>query len=340
MFALYTQGLFGRGTYSSALRHAGLDKREVRAASRELRSYVVYWIYAALSDSGLLKEIEGSYRRRIRRSVRNPALLDAILDLLLDADVLRSYEDIFSFEAEPDRPTLSIWWLKRALTGLEDRFSQLAEDVRSGMKPSQDPAHTLAMYDNPLTLLETGLAVEGFGLGADIGALLLPWSGLGEYVFSLRSILGDVRIMAAAPPGLERVVRLALRTRGVYEGGTITVFSAGPEVAGLECLKQVEGTGTPPEAALLLNAIQWSSSPEAAVRSAVTGVRSGGRVYILQTLRSSESLPMVILGRLLGGNLLPTWEELERSLRGAGVGWRVISRTGSAVALEVTTGVR
>ncbi len=340
MFALYTQGLFGRGTYSSALRRVGLDKGEVRAASRELRSYVVYWVYAALSDSGLLKEIEGNYRRRIRRSVRSPALLDAILDLLLDADVLRSYQEIFSFEAEPDKPTLSIRWLKRALAGLEDRFGQLVEEVRLGVRPPQDPAHTLVMYDNPITLLEVELAVEGFGLGAGIGALLLPWSGLGEYVFSLRSVVGDVMIMAAAPPGLERVVRLVLRTRGVYEGSKITIFSARPEVAGLECLKQVEVTGTPPEAALLLNAIQWSSSPEAAVRSAVTGVRSGGRVYILQTLRSRESLPMVILGRLLGGNLLPTWEELERSLRGAGVRWRVVSRTSSAVALEVTTEVR
>jgi len=339
LFALYTQGLFGRGTYSSALRRAGLDGGELKAASKELRSYVVYWVYAALSDSGLLREIEGNYRRRIRRSVRNPDLLDAILDLLLDANVLRSYQEILSFEAEPDRPTMSTRWLKRALIGLDDRFERLAEDVRSGVGPPQDPAHTLAMYDNPLTLLETGLAVEGFGLGAGAGTLLLPWSGLGEYVFSLRSLLGDVRVMAAAPPGLERVVRLALRTRGIYEGETLAIFSARPEVAGLECLKQAEGTG-PPEVALLLNAIQWSLSPEAAVRSAVTGVRSGGRVYILQTLRSRESLPMVILGRLLGGNLLPTWEELERSLRGAGVRWRVVSRTGSAVALEVTTGVR
>ncbi len=339
MYALYTRGLFGRGTYSSALRRAGLSQADLRRAAEELRDYVVYWTYAAISDSGLLKEIEGNFRRRIRRSVRDPELMDSILDLLTDAGVLRSYHEILSFEAEPERISPTVPWLARALTLVEERFDSLAEVVRAGKRFPLDPAHVLAMYDNPLTALEVGLAVEGFRLEGRVDSLLLPWSGLGEYVWSLRSALPGVRMMAAAPPGLERLVRLALRTRGVYEGSSLRLFSAEPDRAGLECIRAQE-VGESPAAALLLDAVQWANAPLTTVRSAVAGVRSGGRVFILQTLRSRESLPMVILGKLLGANLPPSWEELERALERARLRWRSVSRTGSAAAIEVATGVR
>ena len=336
MYGLYIAGTFRGGSAADSLSEAGLTTSEIAAAEREFRRFVSYWVYAALSDSGMLREIEGNLRRRLRRSFRSPAFVDSVIDLLLDEKVLTEYDNMLIFESAPERPTVTLDWLRRVLLAIKDEFSKLPEVLRSGAVSRYPLAALLALYDNPIGRLEAAYAIHGFELTGLSGTLLVPWSGMGILAAELRKKT-DLRVVAAAPADLARVVRLILRTMRIYEGASLGVVTASPEEAGLQALKS-GGVGEGADAALLVNALQWARDPKVVIRSTIAGLKSRAPIFILQTVRSSRTHPATVVGCLLGASVPPTRAELEEMLSEAGLSWRYVGSTKECVAIVASMG--
>ncbi|HDM92919.1 MAG TPA: hypothetical protein ENG69_05965 [Candidatus Korarchaeota archaeon] len=336
MYGLHVAGIFRREVTAVSLSESGLTSSEVATADRELRAFVSYWAYAALSDSGMLREVEGNLRRRLRRSSGNPDLLDAVIETLIDARVLTQYDDMLIFESPPEKPTITLGWLQRALLAIKEEFSKLPEILRRGSASRPALIALLALYDNPIARLEASLSIHGFGLEKMSGTILVPWSGMGILAAELREKT-KLKVVTAAPANLARIVRLVLRTMRIYEGASLSVVNASLEEAGLEALRSGE-VGEGADAGLLANALQWARDPRLVIRSTIAGLKSKAPLFILQTIRSPRTHPATIVGSVLGASVPPTRDELEEMLSETGLSWRYVGATRDCVAIVATMG--
>lgn len=341
-------GVMPRLIETRALNYAGVGPEDLRAAHAKLISAIGYECYRALANANMMDRLVGMTRRRIREVAAVPELMEAVVDAIVRGGYAQISGGRFTRPAELVPPREVPLWVDRISRALRAMFTSLPDLLISGrsVEPKKEDLRLalMAMYDNPAARFESAIALLSIGLTdetllrrwGDVGlipaTLLVPWSELGLITVDALRLTG-MRVVAAAPPGSGRLVRLVVTTQGPIEEKRLRMLESDLMEFGLKLRREsvIEGQA---DAALLVNVFQWLEDPVTFFESLRWALSDEAPIFILQGIWGEDARIMGLVYPLIGAKLPPTLKELQSALTEAGLKFRELARTRGVVLLR------